>query len=113
MAHFGTLKYGPADDPDGDGYSNMCEQIMGTNPTVVDPQFRLNLDLSVWNNQLSRLSWPSVTNTTYQVQAGASPAGPFNVITNISGGFPETEFFVPYSSPASGFFRLLTLPAGP
>ncbi len=33
MEHFGHLDYGPADDPDGDGYLNIYEYIGGTDPT--------------------------------------------------------------------------------
>ncbi len=31
--HFGHLDYGPADDPDGDGYLNIYEYVGGTDPT--------------------------------------------------------------------------------
>jgi len=31
MAHFGTLAYGPKDDPDYDGYNNAFEQVLGSN----------------------------------------------------------------------------------
>ena len=30
---FGNLTYGPGDDPDGDGYTNLQEYLNGTNPT--------------------------------------------------------------------------------
>jgi hypothetical protein len=32
MQYFGTLAYGPSDDPDGDGYTNLQEYQAGTNP---------------------------------------------------------------------------------
>ena len=32
MHFFGTLAYGPGDDPDGDGWDNLLEQARGTNP---------------------------------------------------------------------------------
>ncbi len=32
MAHFGHLDYGPADDPDGDGYLNIYEYVGGADP---------------------------------------------------------------------------------
>jgi hypothetical protein len=32
MTHFGSLDYGPRDDFDGDGFNNMREQIIGTDP---------------------------------------------------------------------------------
>jgi hypothetical protein len=32
-AYFGDLRYGPDDDPDGDGYTNLEEYNAGTDPT--------------------------------------------------------------------------------
>jgi len=32
LQYFGTLSYGPADDPDGDGFTNLQEYQAGTNP---------------------------------------------------------------------------------
>ncbi|MEW5748704.1 MAG: PKD domain-containing protein [Candidatus Thermoplasmatota archaeon] len=37
MAYFDTLGEEPADDYEGDGYSNLREYADGTDPTVVDP----------------------------------------------------------------------------
>src|SRR5207244_8964762 len=41
MARFGSLSYGPKDDPNGDGYSNAQKQIIGTDPIVADAPFAL------------------------------------------------------------------------
>ena len=56
LQHFGSLAAGPVDDPDHDGYSNAREQIMGTDPA--EPSRPLELDLSLWDGRLARLSWP-------------------------------------------------------
>src|SRR6185369_16079563 len=61
LAHFGTLAYGPKDDPDDDGYNNAREQVMGTDPLV--PVLR-QAHLSPANQVLTRLSWPSVGGET-------------------------------------------------
>lgn len=36
MKFFGTLKYGPWDDPDGDGFPNLIEYYRGTDPSKID-----------------------------------------------------------------------------
>lgn len=105
--HFGTLAYGPADDPDGDGYSNAKEQILGTNPNAVDSP--LKMDLSGWNANLARLSWPGRTNRSYQVLMATNVNDTFTFFTNITGKFPETEFFTPYTNLTHRFFQLKEL----
>jgi hypothetical protein len=105
--HFGTLAFGPKDDPDGDGYSNAREQIMGTNPLAPDVPFRL--DLSRFNARLARLSWPGSTNTRYQILAGPNASAPLALVTNIAGRFPETEFFTSRTNAAQQFFRVRTV----
>ena len=107
MAHFGSLDYGPKDDPDGDGYSNAREQIMGTDPMVSDIPFAL--DLSRWNPSLARLSWPGGTNKSYQVWSGTNVTS-LLLLTNVPGTFPVTEWFTPYPRPTRHFFQVRTLP---
>jgi subtilisin family serine protease/subtilisin-like proprotein convertase family protein len=107
IAHLGSLAFGPKDDPDGDGCNNAREQITGTNPNALDAVFEL--DLSSWNETLARLSWPGVTNQMYEILGGANAAAPLNLITNLPGRFPETEWFMPYTNFADGFFRVRTV----
>ena len=101
--YFGSLSQGPKDDPDRDGYSNMREQLMMTNPSV-NNNFPFQVDLSQWNSSTWRLSWPSSGNDQYEVWAGATP-GSLNLITSVPGQFPETEWFVSASNGAQ-FFRV-------
>ena len=108
MARFGTLDYGPQDDPDGDGYNNSREQIMGTDPLAADAPFQL--DLSPWDNKLARLSWPGVTNLSYGVLSGTNAAA-LTLLTNLPGRFPETEWFAPYTNQAPQFFRVRAVSA--
>ena len=111
--YFNTLAFGPQDDPDQDGYTNSREQIIGTNPTVSDSRFQL--DISLWNDQLARLSWPSTTNTVYEVRLGRDAGTPSNLVTNIPGRFPQTEWFLPYTDLVHQLYRVeaVTLPPPP
>ena len=112
MAHFGSLAQGPRDDPDGDGYSNMREQILGTDPLSSSSPAPLRLDLSVWNDQLIRLSWSSAPGRTNALQLGDLISGQLAPATNVVTRFPETEVFLGYTNLLQRFFRL-ERPAGP
>jgi subtilisin-like proprotein convertase family protein/subtilisin family serine protease len=111
LRNFETLASRPLDDPDSDGFINSREQIMGTNPRVVD--FPFHLDLSLWDEQLARLSWPSSTNTIYQIKVGNQAGTLLNLVTNLPGRFPETEIFIPYANLIHQFFRVEAIPIVP
>jgi subtilisin family serine protease len=104
MNNLNTLAFGPLDDPDDDGYINSREQIMGTKPNVSDIGFKL--DISLWSEQLARLSWPSTTNVFYEIRTGRLPAAPSNLVTNLPGRFPQTEWFIPYTDLLHQFYRV-------
>ena len=104
MTHFGSLAPGPQDDPDGDGYSNAREQILGSDPTVANGPFAL--DVSPWDERLARLSWPAVTNRNYELLAGTNLNWSLTLLTNFTGRFPQTEWFTPYTNLTNQFFRV-------
>ena len=104
MTHFGSLSSGPQEDPDGDGFSNAREQVMGSDPSVADVPF--TLDLSPWDQRLARLSWPAVTNQNYEILAAANVGAPWIVLTNLPGRFPEVQWFNPYTNLTDQFFRV-------
>lgn len=112
MAHFGSLDPGPRDDPDGDGYSNMREQILGSDPRSAESPTPLRLDLSLWNEQLFRLSWPSAAGRTNTLQLGDTVSGQLISVTNVVTRFPESEVFLAYTNLSQRFFRL-ALPGAP
>jgi hypothetical protein len=74
---------------------------------AVDVAFKL--DLSRWNKDLARLSWPGSSNVTYQVWGGTNLSAP-NLITNLPARFPETEWFTPYSTVPHHFLRVRAVP---
>lgn len=90
---YGTLARKATDDSDRDGWSNACEQVLGRNPTAPDDDLRL--DLSPWNSQLARLSFPSSPAYRYEVLTSDNLSTPARVLTNLAGQFPETELFLP------------------
>jgi len=87
-----------------DGYSNMREQIMATDP-IVNNNLPFRVDFSPWNSSLARLSWPSSTNYHFEVWGGTTP-GALTLLADVPGQFPETEWFTPYGGSSSQFYRV-------
>jgi hypothetical protein len=52
------------------------------------------------------LSWAGVTNRSYEVLTGTNAAAPMNIVTNVPGRFPDTEWFAPYTNRPNQFFRV-------
>ena len=104
LANFGSLAQGPADDPNGNGYSNMREYLMGTDPRAVTPEFKVVP--GPFDSSHVRLTWSGPTNATYEIFSGANPAVTLSLSTNIPSGFPETEFIAPTAGSSTGFFRV-------
>jgi subtilisin family serine protease/subtilisin-like proprotein convertase family protein len=107
---FGNLAQGPTDDVEPDGYSNAREQVMSTDPNAEDPPFLL--DLSPWQlfvDKLWRVSWPANTNFSYEVQSGTN-AEALSPVTNLTGQFPEMEWFALRTNLPRQFFRVIATP---
>jgi len=64
---FGNTRADYADDPDGDGVSNLDEAAAGTDPT--DPRSNLRLSISERNGRVV-LEWPSADGRSYGIDAG-------------------------------------------
>lgn len=101
---FGGLAAGAQEDPDEDGFSNIREFIMTTNPREADALFKL--DLSSWSSEVARLSWPSSTNYVYRVRTGVDAVVPLSLTTNVPGKFFETEWFTPYTNLLHQFYQV-------
>jgi subtilisin-like proprotein convertase family protein len=108
--HLKTLAFSATDDPDRDGTSNAREQVLGTNPNLSDRP--LELDLSVWDDRLMRLSWPSDTHTVYRIQIGAESIRPLTLATNLAGQPNQTEWFLPYTNLLHQFFSIQAVAGG-
>ncbi|MEQ2008102.1 MAG: S8 family serine peptidase [Limisphaerales bacterium] len=105
MSKLGSLSSGPRDDPDGDGLSNAREQAIGSHPNQMDSPFPFVLDVSAWNADLLRLSWPAAAGRAYDLRVSPEAGGVFSTLPTVPGRYPAGEQFVPYSGGRS-FFRL-------
>jgi len=94
---------GPMDDPDADGFNNAREQWMGTNPTVEDVPFQL--DLSAWDTGRVRLSWPGRPGRTYEVWGGTNVAA-LALEAVLPPRLPETEWFAPSDTFPRHFYQV-------
>lgn len=109
LRHFGHLQTGPKDDSDEDGYSNIREQLMGTDPRAAEGP--LTVDISRLNRTVARLSWAGQNNRAFQLWSSPTSVGPFSLATNIFGRFPVTEWLVAPDRISNQFFQLRTLPS--
>jgi uncharacterized repeat protein (TIGR01451 family) len=66
LANFGTLAFGPNDDPDHDGMSNRAEYFAGTNPNSAASVLRLTGVTRQPSGVV--LNWQGGTNVTYYLQ---------------------------------------------
>lgn len=112
MANFGSLKYGPKDDPAGEGYTLARAQAMGIDPTK--PPHPFAVDLSWWSLRgytLPRLTWPGAPMYDYSIYGTTNLPG-FNLLTNLPGVFPETEFLgpPPGGTPGGQLFDVFSAP---
>jgi len=73
LEYFGSIGVNPAADPDGDGFPNLEEYLVGTQPTVADPLAIYQTEI-VQNgaNQDFRISFPTAVGTTYRVERSDS-----------------------------------------
>lgn len=103
-----TTTADPKADADGDGYSNIREYLLGTDPRV--PNYPLELDFSFLDRSIGRLSWPGNTNRVYQISTTSNLGQPFTVLTNVTGKFPETEWLRPNANASGQFFKVTAMP---
>ncbi|MBI2928210.1 MAG: S8 family serine peptidase [Verrucomicrobia bacterium] len=108
-ANFGSLAQVPSADPDGDGASNVREQILGTNPLLDETVFQA--DVSPFDETRVRLSWPGRADVLYEILAAPDATAPFTLLTNVVGRSGEMEWFVPAPNSSQSFFRVRAVSA--
>jgi hypothetical protein len=97
----------PFADSDGDGVSNLQEYIAGTDPTSASSQLLIT-KIEINQNPASlTLTWPSVTNRFYTVEAASGAPGVFVPLWVSLGNVIESSFSEPLTNnSAARFYRI-------
>ena len=90
LQYFGTIAFGPDEDMDGDGMSNLAELLAGTNPMNPGSALRITSVDKVGANVL--VKFLTTTNHNYVVQY--APVVPTNNWTMLVSNVPGTDGFV-------------------
>lgn len=106
--HFGDLQAGPREDPDGDGWTNLREQILATDPRRNETA--LLVELMPWDAQFWRLAWPAHPATAYGVLAAPMAGGPYGWLGTIVADGRTAAWVVPRAPEPNRFFRVEALP---
>lgn len=102
----GVILLDPLGDYDGDGMSNLAEDIAGTNPLDAGSVFRI---LSLTSSNL--LTWSSVSGRAYRVLAATNVTGEFTPLSGIVTATTSTATFLDTSPTNSRkFYRVNVLP---
>jgi hypothetical protein len=102
----GTILLDPNGDYDGDGMSNVAEDIAGTNPLDATSVLRI---LNLANGNL--LTWSSISNKTYRVFAAADLGTNFVPISGVITANTFTSSYLDSAATNSTkFYRINVLP---
>lgn len=106
---FGTLAYGPGDDPDGDGQDNATEHLAGTDPA--DGASRFAATIESWDASEFTLAWPSVPERLYRIQTSTTLSGSWDLLGVIPGApLPATRTTHILPRDGDRFYRVGTQP---
>jgi subtilisin family serine protease len=97
----------PFADSDGDGLSNLQEYIAGTDPTSAASQLLITIIEIDPNPASVTLTWPSVTNRYYTVEAASGSPGVFVPLWSARGSLTESSFSEPLTNNSlARFYRI-------
>ncbi len=100
------LERGPAEDPDGDGESNLVEALLGADPRLAPP---LVVELAAWDARFWRLAWPATPYHHYRLEAAPAAAGPYTSLGEVTADFGLAEWLAPRAATPEQFFRVRRL----
>lgn len=101
LANFGDLSFGPTDDPDGDGFSNVVELARGHSPNKLRVLLSNTADVS--------LQWQGSIGRFYTVERAGTVLGPFvPVAQHLPGAAGTSAWHDPEvgSRPGPSFYRV-------
>lgn len=106
--YFGSLSYGPKDDPDRDGVTNDLEFSTGGSPDLVGSPSRI-LGSSIEDQRLI-YTWSTIPGRVYQLQMSAdlSPDGWRDLGTPLEAAGASITWTIPFEQEAE-FFRIVEL----
>jgi len=92
-------------DSDHDGYDDLAEIIMGTDPTDPTDRFVMTTEIGIGEDPLMHIFWKSLRGRIYTVQEASTPTGPWVPVREFPGNNAIQSFAVPINGPC-GFLRL-------
>jgi hypothetical protein len=111
-ASISVLVLDPLGDTDGDGISNVDEELIGTSPFAVNPPFAVTQGAVVPGSGLA-ICWPSVAGSHYTVECSTQlVGGAWNAVpglVNLAGTDGVMTAVVPVDA-GTGFFRVQVSP---
>jgi len=99
-------------DADGDGFSNLLEFTLGTNPIDASSLFRVRASkppaVGIASQNEVTLRWPSVKGRTYLIEAarGVSGGAWLPIANNLPGTGHDVEFTITPQSESAQFYRV-------
>jgi len=105
MGHFGSLNAGPREDPDQDGFTNMKEFLMNSDPLT--PYRPFQISFGWWKKGYLRLYWPSTPQQSFTVWSTSSFDSRFlpkAIISQLPGQPFETDLVIPVNQYRDRFF---------
>jgi type VI protein secretion system component Hcp len=94
-----------ADDPDGDGFTNLQEFQLGTNPKSGASFFKATLTMNPATPGFHQLSWNSVAGKTYVVEWSPNLVTPFTTLRTVTASATTTTEDVAKTANL-GFYRV-------
>jgi len=107
LAHFGSLVFGPNDDPDGDGATNLQEYLAGTDPNDPTSVLAITSYTTTPAGTSTTLTWRSVMTRNYLIEQSLDLKSWFDSGLGViaPAGLTTTDAF-PHQHSPNRFFRV-------